>query len=43
MVRVVQGKILTKCSEEKQKLLRVNWRFELSRVPGTKGEITVKV
>ena len=39
MVLVVQGKIVAKCSEEKQKILRVNWRFELSRVPGTKGEL----
>ena len=43
MVRVVQGKIIKKCSEEKQKLLRVSWRFELSRVRVTKGEITVNV
>ena len=42
MVRFVQGKIIKKCSEEKQKLLRVSWRFELSRVRVTKGEITVK-
>ena len=43
MVRVVQGKIIKKCSEEKQNLLRVSWRFELSRVRVTKGEITVNV
>ena len=43
MVRVIKGKILYKCSEGKQKLLRVSGRFELSRVRVTEGKITVNV
>ena len=38
MVRVIEGKIVYKGSEGKQKLLRVSGKFELSRV-----KITVNV
>ena len=38
MVRVIEGKIVYKRSEGKQKLLRVSGKFELSRV-----KITVNV
>ena len=41
MVRVIEGKIVYKWSEGKQKLLWVSGRFELSRVLVTKGKITV--
>ena len=45
MVQVIEGKIIYKWSEEKQKLLRVSRRFELPRVKlqwmydGNPGEI----
>ena len=41
MVRVIEGKIIWKLPEGKQKLLRVSGRFELSRVRVTEGKITV--
>ena len=45
IVRVIEGKIVYKLSEGKQKLpvLRVSRRFELSRVQVTEGKITVNV
>ena len=43
MVRVIEGKIIYKLSEGRQKLLRVSARFELSRVRVTEGKITVNV
>ena len=43
MVRVIEGKIVQKWAEGKQKLLRVGGRFELSRVRVTEGKITVNV
>ena len=43
MVRVIEGKIVYKGSEGKQKLLRVSGKFELSRVRVTEGKITVNV
>ena len=43
MVRVIQGKIVQKWAEGKQKLLRVSGRFELSRVRVAEGKITVNV
>ena len=43
VVRVIEGKIIQKRSEGKQKLLRVSGRFELSRVRVTEGKITVNV
>ena len=43
MVRVIEGKIVQKWAEGKQKLLRVSGRFELSRVRVTEGKITVNV
>ena len=45
MVRIIEGKIIQKLSEGKQKLLRVSGRFELLRVKlqkmydGNPGEI----
>ena len=42
-LRVMEGKIVWKCSEGKQKLLRVSGSFELSRVRVTEGKITVNV
>ena len=52
MVRVIEGEFMWKCSEGKQKLLRVSGRFESSRVRVaceqslvrvTEGNITVNV
>ena len=43
MVRVIEGKIIWKWSEGKQKLLRVSGSFELSRVRVSEGKITVNV
>ena len=43
MVRDIEGKIILKWSEGKQKLLRVSGSFELSRVRVTEGKITVNV
>ena len=43
MVRVIEGEIIYKWSEGKQKLLRVSRRFKLSRVQITEGKITVNV
>ena len=43
MVRVSESKIIFKWSEEKQKLLWVSGRFELSKVWVTKGKITVNM
>ena len=43
MVRVIEGGIVEKWSEGKQKLLRVSGRFELTRVRVTGGKITVNV
>ena len=43
MVRVIEGKIIQKWSERKQKLLQVSGSFELSRVRVTEGKITVNV
>ena len=42
-LRVMEGKIVWKRSEGKQKLLRVSGSFELSRVRVTEGKITVNV
>ena len=43
MVRVIEGKIIQKCSEGNQKSLRVSGRFELSRIRVAEGKITVNV
>ena len=43
MVRVIEGKIIWKWSEGKQKLLQVSGSFELSRVQVSEGKITVNV
>ena len=43
MVQVIEGKIIWKWSEGKQKLLRVSGSFELSRVRVSEGKITVNV
>ena len=43
MVRVIEGKIVSKKSEGKYKLLRVSGKFGLSRVRVTEGEIAVNV
>ena len=43
MVQVIEGKIVYKGSEGKQKLLRVSGKFELSRVRVIGGKITVNV
>ena len=41
MILVIEGKIILKWSQGKQKLLWVKGRFELSRVWVTEGKITV--
>ena len=43
MVRVIEGKIVWRCSEGKQKFLRVTVRFELSRVRVNEGKITLNL
>ena len=43
MVRVIEGKIVWKCFEGKQKLFRVSGRFDLTRGRVTESKITVNV